>query len=45
MARRGIYGSATWPMVMAVWTRVSTPFFSSTSCRARQLMTVLSMPM
>src|ERR1700759_4077252 len=23
MALRGMYGSATWPMVMAVWTRVS----------------------
>ena len=25
MARSGMYGSATWPMVMAVWTRVSMP--------------------
>jgi len=40
-----MYGSATWPMVMAVCTRVSTPIFSMTSCSARQLITVPSMPM
>ena len=45
IARRGMYGSATWPMVMAVWTRVSMPSFSRKSCRARQFITVPSMPM
>ena len=45
MARRGMYGSATWPIVMAVWTRVSIPSFSRKSCRARQFITVPSIPM
>ena len=45
LARRRMYGSASDSMRMAVITRVSTPFFSSTSCSARALMTVPSMPM
>src|SRR6478736_6613578 len=45
MARRGMYASATWPMVMALCTRVSTPACSRKSCSARQFMTVPSMPM
>ena len=45
MARRGMYGSATWPIVMADCTRVSMPCFSQKSCSARQFMTVPSMPM
>jgi hypothetical protein len=40
-----MYGSAIWPIVIAVWTRVSMPCFSQKSCSARQLMTVPSMPM
>ena len=44
-ARSGMYGSATWPMVMAVCTRESMPSFSRKSWRARQFMTVPSMPM
>ncbi len=40
-----MYGSATWPMVMAVWTRESMPSFSRKSWSARQFMTVPSMPM
>ena len=45
-ARRGMYGSATWPMVMAVCTRVSRLCSRSRkSCSARQFMTVPSMPM
>ncbi len=45
IARRGMYGSATWPIVIAVWTRVSTPIFSRKSWSARQFMTMPSMPM
>ena len=45
IARRGMYGSATWPIAMAVCTRVWTPAFSQKSCRARQFITVPSMPM
>ena len=45
MARRRMYGSASDSIRMAVMTRVSTPIFSSTSCSARALMTVASMPM
>ena len=45
MARSGIYGSATWPIVIAVWTRVGTPTCSRKSCSARQFITVPSMPM
>jgi hypothetical protein len=44
-ARRRMYGSATDSIRMAVITRVSTPIFSSTSCRASALMTVASIPM
>ena len=44
-ALRGMYGSATWPIVMAVCTRVSMPSFSRKSCSARQFITVPSMPM
>jgi hypothetical protein len=40
-----MYGSATWAIVIADWTRVSMPSFSRKSCRARQFMTVPSMPM
>ena len=45
IARRRMYGSATWAMWMAVCTRVGWPSRSSVSCRARALMTVASMPM
>ena len=45
MARRGMYGSATWLIGIAVCTRVSMPCFSRKSWRARQFMTVPSMPM
>ncbi len=45
MARRRMYGSATWRISMAVITRVGTPAFSSASCIASELMTVASMPM
>ncbi|COZ64805.1 Uncharacterised protein [Mycobacterium tuberculosis] len=43
-ARNGRYGSATWPMVIAVWTRVTMPSFSRKSCSARLFMTVPSIP-
>src|ERR1700693_4795989 len=45
IARRRMYGSATWCICIAVMTRVGTPVFSSASCRAMALMTVASMPM
>src|ERR1035441_3912105 len=45
MARRRIYGSATWRISMALITRVETPACSSASESARELMTVASMPM
>ena len=45
MARRRMYGSATWAIWMAVCTRVGWPSCSRVSCRARALMTVASMPM
>ena len=45
IARRGMYGSATWAIEIAVWTRVSMPSFSRKSCSARQFITVPSMPM
>ena len=44
-ARRRMYGSASDSIRMAVMTRVCTPIFSSTSCMARALMTVASIPM
>ncbi|CPU63935.1 Uncharacterised protein [Mycobacteroides abscessus] len=45
IARSGMYGSATWPIAMAVCTRVFTPACSRKSWSARQFMTVPSMPM
>jgi hypothetical protein len=45
MALRGMYGSATWAMVIALCTRVSIPARSRKSCRARQFITVAIMPM
>ena len=45
IARRRMYGSATWRISMAVITRVGTPAFSSASCMASELMTVASIPM
>ncbi|SKV05096.1 Uncharacterised protein [Mycobacteroides abscessus subsp. abscessus] len=45
LARSGMYGSATCPMVMAVCTRVTMPSFSRKSCSARLFITVPSMPM
>src|SRR5215217_2400988 len=44
MARRRMYGSATWAIWTAVITRVGSPMCSRASCRARPLMTVASMP-
>ena len=44
-ARRGMYGSAIWVIWMAVWTLVTTSRRSRASWRARQFMTVPSMPM
>ncbi len=45
MARRGMNGSATCAMVIAVCTRVGWPTASSESCKAKALITVASMPM
>src|ERR1019366_7830606 len=45
MARRRMYGSATWCISMALITRVGMPICSSASLKARELMTVASMPM
>jgi len=44
-ARRRMYGSAIVRISIALSTRVVTPVRSRTSCRARQLMTVASIPM
>jgi hypothetical protein len=45
VARRTMKGSATRGMVMAESTRVCTPICSRVDCRARELITVASMPM
>ena len=45
MARRRMYGSATFGISSAVMTRVGWPMRSSASCRARPFMTVAIMPM
>jgi hypothetical protein len=44
-ARRRMYGSAIARISIALSTRVVTPVRSRTSCRARLLMTVASIPM
>src|SRR6478672_9318855 len=45
VARRRMYGSATWAIWMAVMTRVGSPMCSRASWRARPLITVASIPM
>jgi hypothetical protein len=40
-----MYGSAISTIVIALWTRVSSPIRSIDACRARALIIVASMPM